>query len=206
MHRLRLAILISGRGSNMERLLVAARAPDYPAEPVLVLSNRADAGGLQVARAMGVEADVVANRDYPTRAAFDAALSARLTAAQVDVVALAGFMRILTPPFVRTWAGRVVNIHPSLLPRYPGLDTHARALAARDREAGCTVHVVTEALDDGPHLAQARVPVLADDTPETLAARVLAAEHAVYAPALAAHCRALAGPCAADANGPTHPA
>ncbi len=191
MRKARLAILISGRGSNMVALAEAAKAPDYPAAPVLVLANRADAAGLETARAMGIAAEALPHRDFATRADFDAALSARLKAAAIDVIALAGFMRILTPGFIADWAGRIVNIHPSLLPRYPGLDTHARAIAAGDSTAGCTVHVVTDMLDDGPPIAQAHVPILPGDTADSLSARVLVAEHQLYPQALATYVRAL---------------
>ena len=185
MPKRRLAVLISGRGSNMEALARAAQAPDYPAEIVLVASSKAAAAGLEAAAALGLPTATVPARDHPTRDSFDAALTAALEAHGAEAIALAGFMRILTPGFIRRWEGRIVNIHPSLLPKYPGLDTHARALASGDAEAGCTVHIVTDALDDGPTLAQARVPILPDDTPETLAARVLAAEHRLYPQALA---------------------
>jgi len=191
MPRARLAVLISGRGSNMVALAEAAQAPDYPAEIVLVLSNRADAGGLDTAARMGIEAMALPHTGYATRAEFDSALSAALKARRIDVIALAGFMRILTPGFIGAWDGRIVNIHPSLLPKYQGLDTHARAIAQGDAEAGCTVHVVTERLDDGPILAQARVPVRADDGEASLAARVLVEEHRIYPAALAAHIKAL---------------
>lgn len=183
--RVRLAILISGRGSNMEAIARAAQASDYPAEVVLVVSNRAEAAGLARAAALGVPTAVVPHREFPSREAFEEALHALLAAHRVEAVALAGFMRVLTEGFVRRWEGRMVNIHPSLLPLYPGLDTHARALAAGDREAGATVHLVTPVLDSGPVLAQARVPVLPGDTPETLAARVLEAELALYPRAIA---------------------
>ncbi len=183
--RPRLAILISGTGSNMAALAEAAARPDYPASLALVVSNRPEAEGLATAAAMGLDVLALPHRSYPTRDAFDAALSAALKAHAIDVVALAGFMRILTPAFLDEWHGRIVNIHPSLLPKYPGLDTHARAIAAGDTEAGCTVHIVTEDLDSGPILARARVPVLADDTPDRLAARVLAEEHRLYPYALA---------------------
>lgn len=185
MPRRRLAVLISGRGSNMEALARAAQAPDYPAEIVLVASSKAGAAGLETAAALGLPTITIPSRDHPGRDSFDAALTAALEANGTEAIALAGFMRILTPGFIRRWHGRIVNIHPSLLPKYPGLDTHARALAAGDTEAGCTVHIVTETLDDGPTLAQARVPILAHDTPETLAARVLEAEHRLYPQALA---------------------
>jgi phosphoribosylglycinamide formyltransferase-1 len=176
----RVAILISGGGSNMVRL-VESMGPDHPAEPVLVLSNLPDAAGLARAAAMGVPTAVVDHRPFRgDRAAFEAALQDRLAAARPDILCLAGFMRILTPGFTRAWTGRMLNIHPSLLPKYPGLDTHARAIAAGDAEAGCTVHEVTEDLDAGPILGQARVPVQHHDTPETLAARVLVEEHRLY--------------------------
>jgi phosphoribosylglycinamide formyltransferase-1 len=182
----RLAILISGAGTNMEAIARAGQAPDYPAQVVLVLSNRANAEGLARAAALGLPTETLPHRDFPTREAFDEALHERLTAHGVEAIALAGFMRILSPGFLRHWNGRIVNIHPSLLPKYPGLDTHARALAAGDTQAGATVHLVTQDLDSGPILAQATVPILASDTPETLAARVRAAEHRLYPDALRA--------------------
>ena len=175
----RVAILISGGGSNMVAL-ARSMTGDHPARPVLVLSNVPGAGGLDRAREMGIAAEAVDHRDFADRGSFEAALSARLEAAGADLICLAGFMRILTPGFVARHAGRILNIHPSLLPLYPGLNTHARALAAGDAQAGCTVHEVTEALDDGPILGQGRVPVLPDDTPGTLAERVLAMEHRLY--------------------------
>lgn len=185
------AILISGGGSNMAALIEAARAADYPATIALVASNNPDAGGLAVARAAGVPAVAIDHRPFgKDREAHERALDATLREHGVEVVALAGYMRLLTPWFVGRWAGRMLNIHPSLLPLYPGLDTHARALAAGDAEAGCTVHLVTEGIDEGPMLGQARVPVLAGDTPQSLADRVLAAEHQLYPQALAQFCRA----------------
>ena len=153
---------------------------DHPARPVLVLSDREEAGGLARARALGVPAAAAPRGAHPDRAAFEGALEAALAPAAPDLLCLAGFMRVLSPDFAQRWAGRILNVHPSLLPRHRGLGTHARALAAGDREAGCTVHEVTAALDDGPILGQARVPVLPGDTAETLAARVLAAEHRLY--------------------------
>ncbi|MGR3321035.1 MAG: phosphoribosylglycinamide formyltransferase [Pseudooceanicola sp.] len=176
----RVAILISGGGSNMVRL-VESMTGDHPARPVLVLSNDPEAGGLVRAREMGVETAAVSHRPFEgDRAAFEAALSEPLEAARPDIVCLAGFMRVLTGGFVRRWQGRMLNIHPSLLPKYRGLNTHARAIAAGNAEAGCTVHEVTPELDDGPILGQARVPVLPDDTAEALAARVLVQEHRLY--------------------------
>lgn len=183
----RTAILISGRGSNMAALLAAAADPAYPAVIALVLSNRADAAGLARAADAGVPTAVVESRAFGRdRAAFERAMEAKLARHDVELVALAGFMRVLTPAFVRRWEGRLVNIHPSLLPAFPGLDTHARALAAGVRLHGCTVHLVSAGVDEGPIIAQAAVPVLAADTAETLAARVLAQEHLLYPAALAA--------------------
>ena len=175
----RVAILVSGGGSNMEAL-VRDMTGDHPARPVLVLSDRPDAGGLARAAGLGVPAEAVARGDHADRAGFEAALTERLEDAGAEIACLAGFMRILSPGFVARWEGRILNIHPSLLPKYRGLDTHARALAAGDREAGCTVHRVTAALDDGPILGQGRVPVAPGDDAATLAARVLAMEHRLY--------------------------
>ena len=186
MRRVRTAVLLSGRGSNMEALVAAARDPAYPAEIALVLSNKADAGGLAAARAAGIAAEAVEARPFGRdREAHERALHARLEAHGIELVALAGYMRVLTPWLVGRWAGRMLNIHPSLLPHFPGLDTHARALAAGHAEAGCTVHLVTEGVDEGPALGQARVPVLPGDTPDALAARVLTEEHRLYPRVLA---------------------
>jgi phosphoribosylglycinamide formyltransferase-1 len=163
------------------RALVASMTGDHPARPALVLSNDAEAGGIDWARARGLPTEVVDHRPFgKDRAGFEAEIAARLVPHEIDLICLAGFMRVLTAGFVEPWAGRMINIHPSLLPKYRGLHTHARALAAGDVEAGCTVHEVTPALDDGPILGQARVPVLAGDTPDTLAARVLEQEHILY--------------------------
>ncbi|ANT59032.1 phosphoribosylglycinamide formyltransferase [Salipiger sp. CCB-MM3] len=176
----RVAIFISGGGSNMVTL-AESMTGDHPARPVLVLSNNADAGGLKKAEAMGIPTAVVDHRPFKgDRPGFEAALQAELDKAQPDILCLAGFMRVLTAGFVEPWKGRMLNIHPSLLPKYRGLHTHARALEAGDAEHGCTVHEVTPELDDGPLLGQARVPVLAGDTPDTLAARVLEMEHKLY--------------------------
>lgn len=176
----RVAVLISGGGSNMVAL-VSSMTGGHPARPVLVLSNRPGAGGLDRAAALGVPTAVVDHRPYgEDRSAFESALDAALAEAVPDILCLAGFMRVLTPAFVRRWQGRMLNIHPSLLPKYRGLHTHARALAAGDAEHGCTVHEVTAELDDGPILGQARLPVLPDDTAESLAARVLVLEHRLY--------------------------
>ncbi|MBN2759074.1 MAG: phosphoribosylglycinamide formyltransferase [Rhodobacteraceae bacterium] len=177
---MRVAILISGSGSNMVAL-AQSMTGDHPARPCLVLSNDPNAGGLAKAQAMGIPTAAVDHRPFKgDRAAFEAALLEPLLAAQPDLIALAGFMRVLTADFVRRFDGRMLNIHPSLLPKYKGLHTHARAIEAGDAEAGCTVHEVTPALDDGPILGQARVPILPGDTPDTLAARVLPMEHQLY--------------------------
>ncbi|MBR4736128.1 MAG: phosphoribosylglycinamide formyltransferase [Rhodocyclaceae bacterium] len=176
-------ILISGRGSNMEALV---RACPAGAQVRAVISNRADAAGLDFARAQGIATDVVAHRDFPSREAFDAALAQAIDRFAPDWVVLAGFMRVLTAGFVEHYAGRLLNIHPSLLPAFPGLDTHARALAAGVCLHGATVHFVTPELDGGPPIMQAAVPVLPDDDEDALAARVLAQEHRLYPQALAA--------------------
>ena len=165
--------------------LVRSMTGAHPARPVLVLSDRDDAAGLERARRLRVRAAAVPRAAHPDRAAFEAALQAALDGADADLICLAGFMRILSPEFAARWEGRILNVHPSLLPRHPGLDTHARALAAGDAEAGCTVHEVTAALDAGPILGQARVRVEPDDTVRSLAARVLAAEHRLYPAVLA---------------------
>jgi phosphoribosylglycinamide formyltransferase-1 len=181
----RVAILISGRGSNMVALIEAAKAPEYPAEIVLVLSNRPEAGGLAYAAAAGIPARAIDHKAYPTREAFDAALQAELEAAGIELVCLAGFMRIFSAGFVEAWAGRMINIHPSLLPLFRGTHTHEQALEAGVRLHGCTVHFVIPELDAGPIIAQAAVPVLPGDDPDRLAARILVQEHRLYPAALA---------------------
>lgn len=184
--RAKVAVLISGRGSNMTALVEAARAPDCPYEVVLVLSNKPGAEGLALAAAAGVPTLAIEHRPFGAdREAHERALDAALREAGAEYVALAGYMRVLTPFLVQAWAGRMINIHPSLLPKYPGLDTHRRAIEAGDAEAGCTAHLVTVGVDEGPILDQARVPVRAGDTAQTLAERVLVAEHALYPAALA---------------------
>lgn len=183
--RRRVAILISGGGSNMAALIAAARDPAYPAEIVCVVSNRADAGGLAKAEAAGVATIVVDHRAYPTREAFERAVVERLEAHDVELVVLAGFLRLLTPWFIDRWHDHLINIHPALLPSYKGLHTHERALADGVKIAGCTVHFVRSEMDVGPIVVQAAVPVLDDDTPQTLAARVLAQEHRIFPLALA---------------------
>ncbi|TNF19981.1 MAG: phosphoribosylglycinamide formyltransferase [Rhodobacteraceae bacterium] len=177
---LKVAILISGGGSNMVTL-ADSMTGDHPARPCLVLSNNPDAGGVKKAQARGIPTAVVDHRPFGTdRAGFESQVQAALDRAAPDILCLAGFMRVLTPGFVDRWQGRMLNIHPSLLPRHKGLHTHARALEAGDAEHGCSVHLVTPELDDGPVLGQARIAVRAGDTPETLAARVLAEEHRLY--------------------------
>ncbi len=178
---MKVGVLISGRGSNLQALIDAAAAPDYPAELVLVISNRPGAQGLARAAAAGIATDVVDHRGFAgDRAAFEAALTARLEAAGAGLVCHAGFMRIVTAGYIERWWNRLLNIHPSLLPAFPGLETHERALAAGVKLAGCTVHFVREAVDDGPIVGQAAVPVRPGDTAEALAARVLEAEHRLY--------------------------
>lgn len=182
--RVRTAVLISGRGSNMMALVEAAEAADYPADIVLVLSNRPGAAGLDKARRAGVAARCIDHTDFHDRESFERALDAELRAHNVEFVACAGFMRVLTPWFVKRWAGRLVNIHPSLLPKYRGLHTHRRALEAGDREAGASVHWVVPELDAGDVIARAVVPILPGDTVETLQARVLEHERILYPRAL----------------------
>ncbi len=181
----RVAILISGRGSNMQALVEAARAPDYPAEIALVISNRPEAPGLGWAKAAGIPTLALDHKLYENREHFEGQLQSVLEISKIDLVALAGFMRLMTAPFVERWRGRMINIHPSLLPAFKGLHTHEQALAAGVRISGCTVHFVSSEMDAGPIVAQAAVPVLPGDTPATLAARVLAAEHKLYPAALA---------------------
>jgi phosphoribosylglycinamide formyltransferase-1 len=180
----RVGILISGRGSNMAALIAAAQAPDYPAEIATVISNRADAKGLDHAREHGIATAVVDHKAHGSREAFDAALDRALADHSIDLVACAGFMRIMTEGFVARWRNRMINIHPSLLPSYKGLHTHERALADGVKIHGCTVHFTRHDVDSGPIIMQAAVPVLSGDTPDSLAARVLKAEHIIYPKAL----------------------
>ena len=184
MSRKRVAILISGRGSNMSALIAAAKAPDYPAEIVGVLSNRAAAPGLAIAAAEGIATASLAQSKFPSRDMFEDVMTRILESWDTDIVCLAGFMRILGEDFTQRWAGRMINIHPSLLPLYKGLHTHERALADGATTHGCTVHFVTPGLDEGAPILRAEVPVLPGDTPETLAARVLVEEHRIYPEAL----------------------
>jgi formyltetrahydrofolate-dependent phosphoribosylglycinamide formyltransferase len=189
----RVAILISGRGSNMGALIAAAKAADYPAEIAGVFSNKPDAPGLVTAAAAGIPTAALSHKDYTSKAEFEAAMDAVLRGWQADIIALAGFMRLLSPEFCGRWAGSLINIHPSLLPRHKGLHTHEQALADGSTQHGCTVHFVTPGMDEGPTIAQARVPILACDTPETLAARVLVEEHQLYPRALGMVAASLAG-------------
>jgi phosphoribosylglycinamide formyltransferase-1 len=182
--RVRVAVLISGRGSNLKSLTDATRAPDYPAEIALVFSNKEDAAGLDVARAEGIPVKAISHKNFATREEFDAAIDAVLREAKIDLIAEAGFMRIHSDGFVKRWEGKMINIHPSLLPLFPGIRVHQQALDAHVKESGCTVHFMIPELDAGPIIAQARVPVLPGDTAETLAARILIDEHKLYPDAL----------------------
>jgi len=188
MAKTKIAVLISGRGSNMQALLEAAKDEAFPAEIVVVASNRPDAPGLAVAEAAGIATEVVDHRDYDGREAFEEALDSTLKMYGPRIVCLAGFMRILTPWFTERWRDLLINIHPSLLPAFKGLHTHERALEAGVRIHGCTVHYVRPEMDDGPIIGQAAVPVLPGDTPDTLAARVLEAEHKLYPQCVALAC------------------
>ena len=189
--KLRVAVLISGRGSNMVALAEAAAAPDYPAEIALVISNRPDAAGLDKARDMGITALAIDHKDYPSRESFEVDLHEALIDAKIDLVCCAGFMRVLTPYFTRRWPDRLLNIHPSLLPKYKGLNTHKRAIEAGDKTHGCTVHYVNEELDGGTVIEQSTIDILADDTPDTLAKRLIPLEHALYVNTLKTICFAL---------------
>lgn len=179
-NKLKVGILISGRGSNLQALIDACAAPDFPAEIALVISNKADAYGLTRAQSANIKTAVINHKDFATREEFDRAMDKELNNANVELVCLAGFMRLLSPWFAEQWRDRLINIHPSLLPKHKGLDTHNAAIAAGDAEHGCTVHFVRAELDDGPIILQASVPVMPGDTAETLAARVLEQEHKIY--------------------------
>jgi len=183
--RIATAILISGAGSNMAALIEAAQKPDYPADIQLVISNRPEAAGLRKADEMGVTAICIDHRDFDTRTDFEAELDAALRAHNVEFVACAGFMRILGAAFVRAWSSKLINIHPSLLPKYKGLHTHKRAIEAKDVEHGCTVHWVSEGVDEGKIIAQSALKIRPKDTPEILAERVQTLEHTLYPQALA---------------------
>ncbi|HEY4264365.1 MAG TPA: phosphoribosylglycinamide formyltransferase [Micropepsaceae bacterium] len=178
--RLRIAVLISGRGSNLKALIDACAARDYPAEIVAVISNVADAGGLKFASDAHIPTVVISHKAFASREAFDTAMDKRLRDAGVELICLAGFMRILSDGFIRAWQGRLINIHPSLLPAFKGTNVHERVLATGEKMSGCTVHYVIPELDSGPAILQSSVPVQLEDTPETLAARVLEAEHMLY--------------------------
>jgi len=185
MRRVRTGILISGRGTNMAALIEATKAPDYPAEIVLVISNVEGAGGLAVAESNGIKVLTIKHRDFATREAFEAVLDISLTGAGVELICLAGFMRILSGSFIERWQGHLLNIHPSLLPQFRGLHTHEQALSAGVKTHGCTVHYVVPELDAGPIIAQSTVPVFDGDTADTLASRVLAEEIKLYPSSLA---------------------
>lgn len=178
--RKRVVVFISGGGSNMLALLKATKAADYPAEIVGVISDKADAGGLAKASAEGIATFAFVRRDFASKEAHEEAILAQLKALSPDIICLAGYMRLLTARFIQAYEGRIINIHPSLLPLFPGLHTHQRAIDAGMRIAGCTVHFVTEGMDEGPVVGQAAVPVLSDDTADSLAARVLTVEHQLY--------------------------
>ncbi len=181
MRKLKLAVLISGRGSNMEALIKSCAQADFPAEIAVVIANRPDAGGIEKAKAAGLATAIIDHKQFPNRQAFEEVLQKTiLEHGPIDLICLAGFMRVLTSWFVDQWPERMLNIHPSLLPDYKGLDTHARALADGRAEAGCTVHYVVPEMDDGPVIVQKRVPILPGDTPDTLAARILIEEHQAY--------------------------
>lgn len=191
MRKIRTAVLISGRGSNMMALVEAAKHPAYPAEIVCVVSDREDAAGIAFAQSSGIDTAIIERKDFSDKKSFEWSLGQVLRAGDVELIALAGFMRVLSPEFVRDWEGRMINIHPSLLPAYRGLHTHERALADNAKIHGCTVHHVTAELDAGPIILQAEVPVLPGDTPGTLSARVLKEEHRIYPQALAILARSL---------------
>jgi formyltetrahydrofolate-dependent phosphoribosylglycinamide formyltransferase len=181
----RVGVLISGTGSNMKALVTAGRADGSPYEVCCVVSNKPDSGGIAWARENDIPTQVISHKDFATREAFDTALNEYLQTQKLDLIACAGFMRIMTPVLITPWAGCMLNIHPSLLPKYKGLNTHQRAIEAGDKEAGCSVHWVTAQLDGGPVIAHASVPIMPGDTPETLAARVLVEEHKLYPRVLA---------------------
>jgi len=208
--RLALGVLISGRGSNLQALIDACADPAFAARIAIVLSNRADAGGLDLAAAAGLPHATIAHRDHPDRETFERAVDGALRAAGVDLVCLAGFMRVLTPWFVEAWADRLINIHPSLLPAFPGLDTHRRALDAGVRFHGCTVHYVRADVDTGPIIVQAAVPILPGDDEGRLAKRVLEAEHRCYPLAVGliadGRVRIMGARAIVDASGPTETA
>ena len=179
-----LAVIISGRGSNLQSIIDACQDENFPARIQLVISNEPNVYGIERAQAAGIKTEIVHHKLYPSRREFEEALSVTLEKHTIDLICLAGFMRVLTPDFVSKWEGKMLNIHPSLLPAYPGLHTHERVLAAGEKESGCTIHFVTPGLDEGPTLIQKRVPVIGTDTPDTLAARILEQEHVAYPEAI----------------------
>ncbi len=182
--KLKLAVLISGRGSNLQSIIDACKQDDFPAEISVVISNRPDAYGIKRAEKAGIKIKIIDHKNYEDRASFEEDLHNELIKYQPDIIVLAGFMRILTADFVRKWQDHIINIHPSLLPDYKGLNTHARALADNKKEAGCTVHYVVPEMDSGPIIVQKKVPIIKGDTPETLAERVLKQEHIAYPEAI----------------------
>lgn len=180
MARLKLGVLISGRGTNLQAILDVCADENFPADVAIVLANRPDAAGLERAKRVNIATEVINHKAFPDRPSFERAMNARLDDAGVDLICLAGFMRLLTPTFVDHWAGRAINIHPSVLPAYPGLNTHQRAIDDGVRFAGCTVHFLSAEMDAGPIIAQATTPIMPEDTADTLAARVLDSEHEIY--------------------------
>ena len=184
MKTLKLAIFISGRGSNMNAIHEACKSPEYPAEISVVISNRPEATGLKTAEAAGIPVEIIDHKSYETREDFEDEIEDRLQSYDFDLIVLAGFMRVLTPSFVEKWPDQIINIHPSLLPDYKGVNTHKRAIEDGKTEGGCTVHFVNSDLDSGPVIAQKQVPILPEDTPETLAKRVLIQEHILYPKAI----------------------
>jgi phosphoribosylglycinamide formyltransferase 1 len=182
--KLRLAVLISGRGSNLQSIIDACQATDFPEEIAVVISNKADAYGLVIADNSNIPKRIVSHKDYPDKNTFETKILSILEEFQIDMICLAGFMRILSPTLISPWEGRIINIHPSLLPKHKGLHTHERALEARDTESGCTIHHVTPAMDEGEIIVQKTVPILEGDTPDTLAARILEQEHLAYPEAI----------------------
>lgn len=184
MGRIKLAVLVSGRGSNLQSIIDACENPEFPAEISLVISNKPDAYALTRAEKAGISIVVIDHKKFANKEEFETALQETLQAQQIDLVCLAGFMRVLTAPFVNHWQNRIINIHPSLLPKFKGLQTHERALTAGEAESGCTVHFVTPGMDEGPIIIQKSVPIEPGDTPETLAARILEQEHIAYPEAI----------------------
>ena len=184
MERIKLAVLISGRGSNLQSIIDACAAPDFPAEIEVVISNKPDAYGLTRASSSGIKTEILDHKNFATREEFETALQALIDQYPIGLICLAGFMRVLTKDFVERWDGRMINIHPSLLPKFKGLHTHERAIEAKEVESGCTIHFVTPGMDEGPIILQRSVPISADDTPDTLAQKILAEEHIAYPEAI----------------------